>query len=509
MIQNTDYFEQTDKYLSSEMTQSELKEFEIQMEIDSNLAEEFDLQVEVRQAICEIDVINLRNNLNLIIQNQSDPTCNEISVFNSYSFGLSEEFASHKNLNIQISSEDIFNFGHTFPQIHLHQHNIAGKENIHQFYKEQADYDSVNKEASFSPFEEEIFSELQTALDEHDIFDLRANLNQILQAMPSHQYSQEDIEDYIYGRMYVETRIKFEALLELNNDLAEELRICKEMDIACAEYDILNLRATINDIQRSELQIPASLTEIENYISNELSEEEMAFFEEELTTSLRLKEEINLIQNVDNALKENDVMQLRSKLQGIAQQIVSEKRTERSFAGKLKPSRAFVLSSVAASLILLMGITGILSRHTNQDDIYQKFYNKYETAGIVRSASQAADQTMNEAMQMFDNQEHKEALKLFAEVSSRDQNNMAVHFYTGISLQEIGEYHNAIKEYETVIVDKDNLFIEQARWYIGLCYLQTNENKKAYKQFTKIAGNDGFYQQKAQSILHKLKNTDQ
>ena len=85
---------------------------------------------------------------------------------------------------------------------------------------------------------------------------------------------------------------------------------------------------------------------------------------------------------------------------------------------------------------------------------------------------------------------------------------MVGHFYTGASLQETGKYQNAIKEYETVIIDKDNLFTEQAEWYIGLCYLQTNENRKAYRQFKKIAEKEGFYQQKAQSILNKIKYSE-
>jgi tetratricopeptide (TPR) repeat protein len=85
---------------------------------------------------------------------------------------------------------------------------------------------------------------------------------------------------------------------------------------------------------------------------------------------------------------------------------------------------------------------------------------------------------------------------------------MAGHFYSGVALQETGKYQNAIQQYQTVITNKDNLFMEQAQWYIGLCYLQTNENKKAYKIFRKIATNEGFYQQKADAILQKIEDTE-
>lgn len=491
------------------MTLPELKEFETQLGIDSDLAEEVNLHLDVEQAMCEQDIINLRNSLNQIVQNQTETAYNEnISVFDSFSFGLSEEFSSQKNSNAQLNPDGIFNFGNSFPKIHLYQHKIAGKENIHQFYKEQFDSNSVsNEESGFSPFEEEIFADIQNALEENDIFDIRANLMQIAQSMPAHQYSTEDIENYLYNQMDPELKVQFEEELTINANLASEVRLIKEIDLAGAESDIINLRASLNEIQKSEFQSSASIEELESYIHSELSNEELASFEAELSSNQKLMDEIDLIKNIDLALKETDVMQLRNNLQRIAGEIASNKQTERSFAGKFKAKR-IVLSTVAASLILLLGVTGIMSKQSSQDEIYQKFYNKYEATGIVRSANATTNQTLTQALQRFENKDYKAAIDLFSEVITRDQNNMVGHFYAGASLQETGKYQNAIKEYETVIIDKDNLFTEQAEWYIGLCYLQTNENKKAYKQFKKIAKNEGFYQLKAQSILNKIKYSE-
>ena len=108
----------------------------------------------------------------------------------------------------------------------------------------------------------------------------------------------------------------------------------------------------------------------------------------------------------------------------------------------------------------------------------------------------------------YENQDYTAALDLFNQVILSNPGNMAGHFYAGVSLQETGRYRNAIKEYESVIENKDNLFTEQAEWYTGLCYLQTNEDKKAFKQFKKIAQGEGFYQQKAEAILRKMKYTE-
>ena len=65
----------------------------------------------------EQEIISLRINLNQIIQNQPDQAHLEnISIFDSFSFGLSEEFSSHKNLNRSVSIEDMLDFGHSLPK---------------------------------------------------------------------------------------------------------------------------------------------------------------------------------------------------------------------------------------------------------------------------------------------------------------------------------------------------------------------------------------------------------
>lgn len=508
MIRNTEYFEQADKYINSELTLPELNEFEAQMAIDSDLADELNLQIEVEQAACEKDIIDLRNNLNQIVQNNTESAYNEnISVLDSFSFNLAEENYFGNKLN-QISTENLMNFGKSFPKIHLYQHKIAEKENIHQFYKEQFDSNLANnQEPEFNPLDEKLFADIQSALEESDIAELRANLKQVAQSIPAHQYSSEDIENYIHNQMDDELKVQFEEELALNTSLALEVQLTKDVDMAVAESDIMDLRANLNRIQHTEIQNTASIEDLENYINNELSFEEMASFDAEIASNIRLQEEINLIKNINQALAEDDVMRLRNNLQNIASQAADEKQNQRAFAGKFNFKR-IITSTVAASVIVLLGLTGVLTRQQSTGDIYQKFYSKYEIAGTVRSAKLNENKTFNLALQKYENKDYTEAINLFGQVISNDPNNMAGHFYSGMSLQEKGKYTTAINEYKIVIDNKDNLFTEQAQWYTGLCLLQTNENKKAYRQFKKIAESNGFYQQKANDILKKIKFSD-
>ncbi|MDP3644169.1 MAG: hypothetical protein Q8S54_13385, partial [Bacteroidota bacterium] len=186
MIRKSEYFELTDKYLDAELSKAEVSDFETQMEIDSELADELSLHLDVKQALAEHDVISLRENLNQIVQNQAEKEMT--GIFNSFNFGLSEEFSSFKNLGSQPNT-DLQNIAHSFPKIHLYQQQIAGKENIHQFYKEQFNSESLTDDELFTPYEVVLFTGVKNALAENDILDIRANLKQIAQSMPAHAYS--------------------------------------------------------------------------------------------------------------------------------------------------------------------------------------------------------------------------------------------------------------------------------------------------------------------------------
>ena len=505
MIRRSEYFNTIDKYLNNELTEAELREFESEIEINSDLVEEFNLHLNIKQAVQEYDIVSLRGKMNKICNDQIiTDIVNEPDFSDSFNFELAEELTFALNFNSQVNMDDVNNITHPFPKIHLYQHIMAAKENIYQFYKEQNEHSSIKNQESYSPMDEALFEDIKKALNETGLLDIRANLKQIAASMPSHSYSTEEIDSYVYAQMNKEQKGKFEEELEFNANLAKDVQLFKEIDLAAAENDIMDLRASLKEIQKSELQSFFGIKEIEGYIYNELTEQERVLFEAKLAVNKELYSEIDLIENIDKALRENDIIQLRYNLTNIADDIIRDK-AERSFAFRFRPIKISI-SIAAASLILLLGITGLLSRYSSEDNIYQKFYTKYETTGISRSSNTLNDQTLALAMQKFNNKDYESALNLLQKVISMDQNNTVGHFYSGVSLQELGKYKNAIDEYEVVVVDKDNLFVEQAEWYIGLCYIRTKEDKKAINQFKKIAKNHGFYQQRAVAILRKMKN---
>ena len=94
---------------------------------------------------------------------------------------------------------------------------------------------------------------------------------------------------------------------------------------------------------------------------------------------------------------------------------------------------------------------------------------------------------------------------MFKSILDKDNSNIAVWFYYGIANIETQNYDNSIKAFNTIINQNDNLYIEHAEWYLGLCYLKNNQKDKAVDQFVVVASNpDNFHRQEAKNILDKL-----
>jgi len=510
MIRKSKYTEYIDKYLSGDLTGDDLREFNVEMAINADLEEEINLQQEIEQAIQEQDIIALRENLESMMseENKAEEAPEFEYVENQYfNFDLSEELSSFKEFASPVNINDLINISESLPKIHLAQHNVAAKENIHHFYKEQNEQSSApEEEFELSEQDEAMFLEIQDALKEKDIINLRANLQQVAASIPAHERSTAEIDQYINNELTDSDLASFEKELEMNANLASDIELYRDVDMAAAENDVMSLRDNLKKIQKTESSTSRKIEEIDQYLNDELSEMELASFETELVNNPDLAAELEFYKDIDTAAQENDIMGLRARLETISNEVVREKRKERSFAAM--PASRLAIATIAASLMLILSIAGIISRSNrgaSDTELYSQYYEAYQATGIFRSGDANLDTKLTQALHKFNSEDYEAALDLFSEVLQQDSNNPVGNFYSGVAYQETGRFNQAIESYQTVVKDKDNLFVEQAEWYIGLCYLQTDNRKKAYKQFKKIAQSESFYQEKATAVLRKIK----
>ena len=237
---------------------------------------------------------------------------------------------------------------------------------------------------------------------------------------------------------------------------------------------------------------------IEQYLSNEMAAAEREAFNNELRSNPELARELKLSQAIDSALSD-DIIDLRQKLIAAIN------------AGRVSNKEVPVLRMntpkwwyAAASLLALVAVSATLYFQTNHnvtnDSLFAQYYNSENIVDLTRG-----DENIVDAVIKFQQKDYVAASELFKKILEKDNSNIAVWFYYGISNIETHNYDISIKAFTTIINHNDNLYIEHAEWYLGLCYLKNNQKDKALDQFVAIASNpDNFHSKEAQNIIEKL-----
>jgi tetratricopeptide (TPR) repeat protein len=238
---------------------------------------------------------------------------------------------------------------------------------------------------------------------------------------------------------------------------------------------------------------------IERYLSNEMGNEEKTWFEKELDGNPSLENELNFRRKTESIIKKSDIMDLRMKLHTI-----EKSRNERSVIQKLRKPRIMRYAAAFTGLLLLGSIILIHGIDANKESIYNKYYRSYESLSATRSAISEASTLYNEAIDYYNNHDYINAAQTLEKLLKNDQENIEFRFQLANSYMGMESYPEAGKSYLKVIEDKNNLFIEDAQWYLGLCYFMTNDNDKAKNQFNLIATSESRYKKEAKKLLKTI-----
>lgn len=238
------------------------------------------------------------------------------------------------------------------------------------------------------------------------------------------------------------------------------------------------------------------------YLDGELEGAEKQAFEDAMKRDDLLRKEVQLHQEVDAALSETDVINLRTKLHRAHDRM--ERGDEETRILRMRPRRAIgAVAAVAALLIASAWVFTLLNQPSmSPDEIYAMYYQPDDAVMVMRSGEQSGEgDQLAEALRRYEQADYEGALQLFKE----DKSSLMVHFYSGLAYMEIEMFHEAIRSFQTILDDQQNLFMEQAQWYQGLCYIKIGQPEKARVVFKELAASNGPYKAKVDFILKNLK----
>ncbi len=239
---------------------------------------------------------------------------------------------------------------------------------------------------------------------------------------------------------------------------------------------------------------------IERYNAGEMNEAEKIWFLKELENNEKLQKEVELRKKTDILLKNPNVLQLRNKLSEIERKRAAEKPVK-------NPVKRMSLkyAAVIAGFILVGSITLYNGRSLTTDEILDRFYKSYEVTSPSRSQQAILNSDYSTAIEYYNIHDYRNAALYFSKVLNTDPRYMESTMLNGVSNFEVKNYPDAKRSFIKVIDNNDNLFLEDAQWYLALCYLRTDEKGKAIDQLKSINKSESIYRKDARRIMRKMK----
>lgn len=254
-----------------------------------------------------------------------------------------------------------------------------------------------------------------------------------------------------------------------------------------------------------------------DYIYNDLSAEEVAEMERELSRDPELSESYLLHAQVKEYLQTKlQLEEMRSdpqleeaeKLAAMAFETESHPEKEPVSIPSGRQSKRvrnlIVVTAIAAGLAILIAF-GILPSGLNPDRLYDRYYAPLAaTDYLQRGGDQEIYKDIARGINHYLDGNYSRSLVQFGMLASDPTVRTEVQFFTALSYLGLGQYEPAQSLLESV-VNADSRYQAEALWYLSLQYLKTGNFNQADSLLAHLALYDGLYQKDAHALRKKLR----
>ena len=239
---------------------------------------------------------------------------------------------------------------------------------------------------------------------------------------------------------------------------------------------------------------------IERYLEGKMQPSEKLWFEKELEGNLWLRKELELRRKTDSLASNTGAINLREKLM----QAETRHRTRKPIERVARK----VPVNYAATILGLLIIGSLIIFSSNRLDIAKvedSALAAYDFSTESRATSKAEPQELLPAIDLYNAGMFAEALMEFNAIPVESPNFAQSTLMAGMTSMQLEDYQKAIESFKKVIDHADNLYTEDASYYLGLSYYRIDEFDKARHVFEGIINSDNRFKKEAKKILRKIK----
>jgi tetratricopeptide (TPR) repeat protein len=163
------------------------------------------------------------------------------------------------------------------------------------------------------------------------------------------------------------------------------------------------------------------------------------------------------------------------------------------------------ISLAAAAVIAAMLLIKSLAPSSDPEKIFKSYYEPFSTiSNVTRGADNKAGTLYNSGLEFYRSGDFEAAGEAFKKAAATDANYGSPEFMLGMTYLEMGNYDEAAQQL-SLAINNPGQYSKEARWYLGMACLRTGDIQKAKGLFKTLSESNGFYKERAQKILLRLK----
>lgn len=240
---------------------------------------------------------------------------------------------------------------------------------------------------------------------------------------------------------------------------------------------------------------------IEDFLANRLSTEDHKAFIKEIAIDPKLQIEVEKHRALRDVLQDKKLLNFKKNLQSIQQEFYEEESME----GVAKQKPFFKYWKIAAIVVLLLGISGVvwqtfLPKDTMQD-LYTAYYTPYPITDGIRSETNK--EWVETLLQHYTAGNYDKVISVFENLDTIPLTD-EIRLCIGNSYLHINKEQKAIAMFTNI--PSDSGFYEDALWYMALTYLKVKQKDKCILKLEDIIHYNGKYQSKAITLKNKIQS---
>lgn len=258
------------------------------------------------------------------------------------------------------------------------------------------------------------------------------------------------------------------------------------------------------------------LKKIDKYLMKQMSSEELALFEEQMSNDDSLRREVELSKEINHYLsdeklsskipnnefvnktrafiKSDEAKQFKTKILKIGDRKTIPKSSKRS--------NFLIAASIAAFIALVSSF--FFFNESDSQKLYAEFYNENDLPTFMKRGGVVS--VLKDGEVAFLDKDYKKAILLFTTYLDETENpDPNVFIFRGVSNMMTNHFDNAISDFDKMINSNhiDNI---RGRWFKALAFLKMNDTVRAKISLEKITENSSNF--KYNEVLELLERLD-